>query len=202
MESTERPETSSPSSSSSSPTTTTASGDTVTLTGPDLVIELPDEWSEIPLADVRAQLEGRARQVPAFRATFRKLAKQIDDGVIVAYAYGPVVNGTSIPTFVVSVESGDVSLRSAVKRREKLFRALLAGVPFQIDERSPASLPVGRAMRIRAHSNPSFGIPSQNIEYVLLLDQKTVSISGTAPADYTEFDDVMAGVADELSPRP
>jgi hypothetical protein len=162
--------------------TTPASSETVTLAQPELVIAWPDGWREAPLEEVRTQLADQAEQVPAgFKATFRELVRQIDDGVIVAQATGPVVNGTHAPSIIVSVESNDESLRSAAKRREEFLRVLTPGMDQQIDELSPASLPVGPAMRIRAHSNPPIGIPSQTIEYVLLLDQRTVSIFGTAP---------------------
>lgn len=200
-ESTGRPETESTASPGAS-AQTPASGDSVTLTEPGLVIEWPDGWSETQLVDLRTQLEGQAKQVPAeFQGTFRRLVKQIDDGVIVAHATGPVVNGAHAPSIIVSVESGDQSLGSAAKRREAFLQALTSGMGQQIDERSSVALSVGRAMRIRASSKPSIGIPSQTIEYVLLLDERTVSIFGTAPADHTQFVDVMAGVADRLS-RP
>ena len=139
-------------------------------------------------------------ELPAeFRETYFELLRLIIKGVIVAYVSGPVVNGTHYPTIIVSVESGDTSLGAAATRREAFLRSMSPpGSTHQIDDRSEISLPVGDAIRITAHSDPAGGIPSQTIEYVLLIDELTVSVFGTAPAAYTEFGDVMAGVAEDL----
>ena len=179
-------------------------GGDITLAEPALRMTLPDDWTEVPLDTVRAHMEELGASVPEeFRAPFRDRLTMIDSGETVAFASGPPVGDTGYaPTITINLEPNPGSLRTAAQLREAHIQDVW---PFPVEFEPPANvvLPIGYAIeqQSRAFPDKSFGVPSLAVAYMFSVDGTIVTVSGTAPAQYVGFEDLMAAVAQSVQ-RP
>jgi hypothetical protein len=182
----------------------TEAGQVFTLAGPGLVVALPHGWHKDSLPELRSQLAAQAQQSPpSIRRILLDLVHRIRAGIIVGEATGPVGAADYRPSLYLSIESGDASLAAAATRRTHYLQDTGdADITWRVVDRRPVSLPVGRAIRVVAHSPVppgTDGVPSQSVEYVLLVDGSTVSIAGTAPTADHDFVDTMDGLANAVT---
>lgn len=180
--------------------------DSLALASPRLRIPIPDRWQEMPLDEFRAgineQAESTVKVAPEARGYFDLLLQQVDDGVVVAVLAGPMnqVSGFA-PSVIVTVESGADSLEHAAKRHGDFRKRLVGSLPVKLDpvQQETVALPIGAAIVMRQDSYPSPGVPTTSIDYVLLIDGKSVSLSGAAPKVEQKFAATVAKIAEGIS---
>ena len=176
----------------------------ITIADPGLVVTLPDGWHRESLRQAKAQVIGAAREAPpAFRRVLLRLLHSLRSGIIVAEATGPIDAQNYSPQLSVSVETDDASVTSAATRRlRSLLQNSIPGVPRKIVDRRAITLPVGRAVRVITRTPPppgTNGVPSQSVEYVLLIEGSTISIGGTAPTADRDFVAIIDAIANAVT---
>jgi hypothetical protein len=167
---------------------------------PAFTVPVPDGWAIDSLTELRAAYARASEQATgSLKGLFEDLVDRIDQHTIVGSLTAPESDGPS-PDVTVSVETGDATLAAAADRRTHYLQDTGSDDNvWTVVERADVSLPIGPAIRVVTIQDPAPGVPTQSVEYVVLVDDHTVSIQGTAPSDGANFTMLMEQLAEGVA---
>jgi hypothetical protein len=170
----------------------------VPANGLEITLPVPPDWSSLSLVELRSQLAAESDRLAGTQLgrAFGALAADIEAGRIRA-VIGGRLSGAQATVFV-SVESGDRTLATAVRRRVAEFEEFVEPISATQEE---VTLPLGPAVKLTFTSRPSGGTPSLTVEYVLRVGGSTLVVTGAAPDGDQDLEPLMAELTAHLS-RP